>query len=278
MIEAAVAADVVHRAECARLGITGAVMDAGDSRVDDRADTHDARFDGYVDRGTGQTIAMHAGRGVADRQYFRMGSWIIQRKRPVVSGRQDLIIKRDHGADWNFIGIGSAPRLSQRRAHQLDIGVSTEHVSNCAKSSWIDSILLLLTDYRPACPLGATCELAAIIRCRVKLVKMAAIAEIEAGELKERLERGDRIVVLDVREPGELEMARFPGARHIPMGDIPSRLSELERDAETVVLCHHGIRSAQVAIYLTRMGFEHVLNLIGGIDSWALLDPATPRY
>jgi rhodanese-related sulfurtransferase len=63
------------------------------------------------------------------------------------------------------------------------------------------------------------------------------------------------------------------------MGDIPSRLTELDPDNEWVVVCHHGVRSAQVAMYLARMGFERVSNLNGGIDAWSLTaDPATPRY
>jgi rhodanese-related sulfurtransferase len=63
------------------------------------------------------------------------------------------------------------------------------------------------------------------------------------------------------------------------MGDIPSRLSELDPERETIVVCHHGIRSAQVAIYLARMGFERAINLAGGIDGWSLsADPAVPRY
>jgi rhodanese-related sulfurtransferase len=63
------------------------------------------------------------------------------------------------------------------------------------------------------------------------------------------------------------------------MGDIPSRLTELDPEAEWVVVCHHGIRSAQVAIYLARAGFDRVSNLTGGIDAWALeVDPAMPRY
>ena len=111
---------------------------------------------------------------------------------------------------------------------------------------------------------------------------MADIGEIEPVELKVRRERGDpgdKLVVLDVREPEEIAIAPFPDAMHIPMGDIPSRLAELDRDAEWVVVCHHGVRSAQVAMYLARMGFEHVSNLNGGIDAWSLTaDPSTPRY
>jgi len=108
---------------------------------------------------------------------------------------------------------------------------------------------------------------------------MRDIEEIGPAELKARLERGDGVMIVDVREGEEVAIARFPGARHIPMGDIPSRLAELDPDRETVIVCHHGIRSAQVAMYLARMGFERVLNLSGGIDAWSVeADPSTPRY
>jgi rhodanese-related sulfurtransferase len=108
---------------------------------------------------------------------------------------------------------------------------------------------------------------------------MPGISEIDPPALKERRARGEDLFVLDVREPEEIVIAPFPGATHIPMGDIPSRLTELDPDRETVVVCHHGVRSAQVAMYLARMGFERVLNLAGGIDAWSLdADPSTPRY
>jgi rhodanese-related sulfurtransferase len=109
--------------------------------------------------------------------------------------------------------------------------------------------------------------------------RMAEIEEISPQALKERIERGEQLVVLDVREPEEVAFASFSGATNIPMGDIPSRLAELDPERATVVICHHGIRSAQVAVYLARMGFERVANLSGGIDAWSLsVDPATPRY
>ncbi|MGH7839956.1 MAG: rhodanese-like domain-containing protein [Candidatus Binataceae bacterium] len=108
---------------------------------------------------------------------------------------------------------------------------------------------------------------------------MAELSELEPAELKRRLERGDPITVLDVREPEELRIAAFPGAVHIPMNEIPARLTELDPDAELVVVCHHGMRSAQVAQYLAQTGFARVSNLSGGIEHWALtVDPATPRY
>jgi len=105
------------------------------------------------------------------------------------------------------------------------------------------------------------------------------IGKIDPATLKTRLDRGDSVLILDVREPFEIALAPFPGATHIPMGDIPSRLTELDPDCETVVVCHHGVRSAQVAMYLAQMGFERVLNLAGGIDAWSEdADPSTPRY
>jgi rhodanese-related sulfurtransferase len=105
------------------------------------------------------------------------------------------------------------------------------------------------------------------------------IGKIDPITLKARLERGESVLVLDVREPFEIALAPFPGATHIPMGDIPSRLTELYPDRETVVVCHHGVRSAQVAMYLAQNGFERVLNLSGGIDAWSEdADPSTPRY
>ncbi|MBF6570382.1 MAG: hypothetical protein IVW54_16055 [Candidatus Binataceae bacterium] len=108
---------------------------------------------------------------------------------------------------------------------------------------------------------------------------MAEIGEIEPAELQARRLRGDHVAVLDVREPGEVAIAAMPGATHIPMNDIPARIAELDREAEWVVVCHHGMRSAQVAMYLARMGFARVSNLTGGIDAWSLtVDPATARY
>jgi rhodanese-related sulfurtransferase len=108
---------------------------------------------------------------------------------------------------------------------------------------------------------------------------MSPVDEITPADLKARIDRGERPFILDVREPEEVVLAAFPEATNIPMGEIPSRMTELDPDRETIVVCHHGIRSAQVAIYLARMGFEHPVNLVGGIDAWSVAaDPAVPRY
>ncbi len=107
---------------------------------------------------------------------------------------------------------------------------------------------------------------------------MPELAEIDPIELKRRIGKGDEPLILDVREPWEITAASISGTVNIPMGDIPSRLAELDPDRETIVMCHHGVRSAQVAMYLARSGFEHVLNLAGGIDAWSEIDPSVPRY
>ena len=107
---------------------------------------------------------------------------------------------------------------------------------------------------------------------------MPELSEIEPTELKRRLGQGDQPLIVDVREPWEIATAAIAGTVNIPMGEIPSRLSELDPDRETIVMCHHGVRSAQVAMYLARNGFERVLNLAGGIDAWSEVDPSVPRY
>jgi rhodanese-related sulfurtransferase len=86
-------------------------------------------------------------------------------------------------------------------------------------------------------------------------------------------------VVLDVREPAEIEIAAVASAMHIPMREIPARLSELDRDTPLVVMCHSGGRSRRVAEYLQANGFSRVFNLKGGIDAWSMqLDSHVPRY
>jgi rhodanese-related sulfurtransferase len=107
---------------------------------------------------------------------------------------------------------------------------------------------------------------------------MRGPSEIDPTELKRRLNKGDKPLILDVREPWEIATASIAGTVNIPMGEIPSRLAELDPDRELIVMCHHGVRSAQVAMYLSRNGFAKVLNLAGGIDDWSEVDPSVPRY
>lgn len=106
-------------------------------------------------------------------------------------------------------------------------------------------------------------------------------AEISPTAFVERWppERCGDVLLLDVREPQELAVAALPGAQHIPMREIPGRLSEIDRSLPIVVVCHAGGRSRQVAAFLLANGFEQVYNLAGGIDAWSVeIDPDLPRY
>jgi rhodanese-related sulfurtransferase len=86
-------------------------------------------------------------------------------------------------------------------------------------------------------------------------------------------------VLLDVREPWEFQTCHIPGAKLIPMGEVPKRLDELEAGSEVVVICHHGGRSMQVAMFLEKQGFSRVSNLSGGVDAWArTVDSGMPVY
>ena len=101
---------------------------------------------------------------------------------------------------------------------------------------------------------------------------------ISNTELKRRLDAGDRPALLDVREPWEFELSRIEGSKLIPIGAISERVSELDPAAETVVICHHGARSAYVTRALQQAGFARVLNLEGGLDAYSDVDASVPRY
>lgn len=104
--------------------------------------------------------------------------------------------------------------------------------------------------------------------------------EITPDALNSLLESGSDVVVLDVREPWELDTAQMTHHKHIPMNEIPARFSqELSAEKHTVVVCHHGVRSMNVTLWLRRQGYEQVQSLAGGIDRWARqIDPKVPVY
>jgi adenylyltransferase/sulfurtransferase len=107
------------------------------------------------------------------------------------------------------------------------------------------------------------------------------IKEISPGELKGRLDRGDPLVLVDVRERFEGRIADLPdwGQIQIPVKEIPSRASELDPDSEIVMYCRSGPRSAWATERLLEMGFKRVLNLRGGILGWRTdVDPTIPAY
>ena len=101
---------------------------------------------------------------------------------------------------------------------------------------------------------------------------------IKPHALKSRLDAEERPVLLDVREPWEFELARIEGSVPIPMSQLEERFTELDPDAETVVICHHGNRSSYVAMARQRAGFQRVLNLEGGLQAYSSVDESVARY
>ncbi len=107
------------------------------------------------------------------------------------------------------------------------------------------------------------------------------MTNLSAGELKAWLDDASRAhpVLLDVREPWEWEIGHIETSQHMPMRTIPTRLHEINRDAEIVVICHHGGRSAQVGHFLEHQGFARIYNLAGGVHGWSeRVDPTLPIY
>ena len=127
-----------------------------------------------------------------------------------------------------------------------------------------------LIDYEQFCGVKPAAEAPAV---------QANPLEITASELKTRLDRGDDLVVVDVREPQEYQINRIPGSVLIPLGDIPKRYNELDPDRLLVMQCKSGARSARAADFLRSVGYPNVLNLKGGILDWIdKVDPSQPKY
>lgn len=98
-------------------------------------------------------------------------------------------------------------------------------------------------------------------------------------EIKQRLDAGEDLVLIDVREPDELMIAMIDGAREHPMSEARQWIDALPRDRELVIFCHHGSRSMQVAMALAQRGYTRLTNMSGGIDQWSeQVDPSVPRY
>ncbi len=102
---------------------------------------------------------------------------------------------------------------------------------------------------------------------------------ITPKELKVRIDKGDKLVLLDVREPWENQLAKLDNSVLIPLGTLPQALSQLDKNSEIIAYCHHGMRSGDATGFLLQQGFTNVKNLIGGIDAWSIqIDGSVPRY
>jgi adenylyltransferase/sulfurtransferase len=103
--------------------------------------------------------------------------------------------------------------------------------------------------------------------------------EITAKELKSLQDQGASVLLIDVREPHEYEIAKIPGSTLIPLNTLPARVSELDSSLDIVLHCHHGQRSMRALEFLKGSGFRKLKNLRGGIDAWSRdVDSAVPRY
>jgi rhodanese-related sulfurtransferase len=100
-----------------------------------------------------------------------------------------------------------------------------------------------------------------------------------SAEAAAKLRDETDVLFLDVREADELAICAIEGARHIPMMEVPERLTEIPKAGKVVVFCHHGMRSMKVMQFFMARGYEDVINLRGGIDAWAVsVDPEMQRY
>ena len=102
---------------------------------------------------------------------------------------------------------------------------------------------------------------------------------ITVQELKQKIDRGEKVVLIDVREPWEYNIAKIEGAQLIPLGTLAAEYKKLDPSAEIVMHCHMGMRSMDATQFLLQQGFKNVKNLTGGINAWSLqVDPSVPRY
>jgi len=106
--------------------------------------------------------------------------------------------------------------------------------------------------------------------------------EVPPQEVKRRLDSGEKIALIDVREPAEFAVARIENAELVPMRTVPAELSRLDARTDVgtlIVFCHHGVRSLNVVNWLREQGVDACQSMAGGIDRWSLeIDPSVPRY
>ncbi|NMO94694.1 rhodanese-like domain-containing protein [Paenibacillus lemnae] len=97
---------------------------------------------------------------------------------------------------------------------------------------------------------------------------MSSISQITPEQLKNRLESGESVYMIDVREDEEVAQGMIQGAKHIPMGEIPARLQEIPTDQEVIMICRSGGRSQRVCEYLSLQGLDNMVNMQGGMLEW----------
>ncbi len=113
-------------------------------------------------------------------------------------------------------------------------------------------------------------------------MNMATPLEIQPSEVKRRIDAGEKLVLIDVREPQERAVSSIARSELVPMRTVPGALGELQlkaQEAPLIVFCHHGVRSLNVVSWLRQQGLENCQSMSGGIDAWSVeIDPKVPRY
>lgn len=193
-------------------------------------------------------------------------------------------------AEGGVLGVlpGLVGTIQATEAIKLILGVGE---SLAGRLLLIDALAMQFRQVRvarnPECPACGTRSITALIdydefcgtRGEESPMDINTVQEIMPTELAERLKRGDDFDLVDVREHFEIEIAAIPGARVIPLGELPDSLDQLDRTREIVVMCRSGKRSADAVRQLQAAGFAHVTNLAGGILRWSDdVDPAVPKY
>ncbi len=193
-------------------------------------------------------------------------------------------------AEGGVLGVlpGLVGTIQATEAIKLILGVGE---SLAGRLLLIDALAMQFRQVRvarnPECPACGTRSITALIdydefcgtRGEESPMDINTVQEITPTELAERLKRGDDFDLVDVREHFEIEITAIPGARVIPLGELPDSLDQLDRTREIVVMCRSGKRSADAVRQLQAAGFAHVTNLAGGILRWSDdVDPAVPKY
>lgn len=103
--------------------------------------------------------------------------------------------------------------------------------------------------------------------------------QISAKEVQERIAKGEKLLLVDVREPWEYDLCRISGAKLIPLGTLPANLNTLLDADDVICYCHRGMRSLDAAAWLRQQGIEGAKSMTGGIDQWSIeIEPSVPRY
>jgi len=192
-------------------------------------------------------------------------------------------------ADAGVLGVlpGLVGTLQSTEALKLLLGLGD---SLAGRLLLVDTLTMnfrtIQVDRDQNCPACGTREILELIdyeefcaRPAVGGAEPVAVGTIAPRELSSLLNNGEAVTVIDVREPYEWNIGRIPSARLMPLGSMPQAADALDRDADIIVYCHHGVRSDIAAQDLVDAGFRRVRNLVGGIDRWSRdVDPRVPRY